>query len=77
MTTEDVFKKMKYITYENRNNPHISIHKIGCSQILKNGGNNISGRDGYCAFDTIEKAELYAEATKLELKYCKTCNPKE
>jgi len=29
---------MEYITYENRNNPHITIHKENCNQIAKNGG---------------------------------------
>jgi len=35
---------MSYVTYENRNNPHVTIHRDGCSQIAKRGGEHQYGQ---------------------------------
>jgi hypothetical protein len=65
-----------FTTYENHNNKHITIHKTGCSQIRKNGGNNIPGRDEYNNFQTYDEAYTYAESTKLPLRNCSMCKPR-
>ena len=65
---------MKYITYENSNNPHLRIHKEGCKHIRKNGG---KGKGLYKEFDTLEDAEKYAKenATKYKnnIRNCSFC----
>lgn len=63
----------QFITYENRRNPHITIHKVGCTQIEKNGG---TGEGEYKKFELLKDAEIYAESTNLEIKHCFFCNPK-
>lgn len=69
----DISTKMKYVTYENRNNPHVAIHKVGCNQIAKNGG---VGKGTYACFENYTDARKFAEATNLEIKHCSFCNPK-
>lgn len=63
---------MGYTTYENRNNPHITIHQDGCNQIAKNGG---IGRGEYKHHTNLENARNYANGTGLPVKYCSFCNP--
>lgn len=63
-----------YTVYENHNNPHATIHKNTCKQILKNGGTVHSGvRDGYNTFSTLDDAIKYAESTGLKYKACHFC----
>ena len=64
--------KIKFITYENRVNPHITIHKIGCKQIKKNGG---EGRGEYNEFRTYTDADNYANTTNLPKRNCSFCKP--
>ena len=35
---------MAFVTYENRRNPHVTIHLEGCTQIRKRGGEHVTGR---------------------------------
>jgi hypothetical protein len=63
---------MNYTTYENRRNPHITIHNNGCSQIRKNGGD---GEGEYHNHRTLTDAENYAAATGLPVIKCSFCNP--
>ena len=69
----DISTKMKYVTYENRNEPHVTIHKVGCNQIAKNGG---EGRGSYACFENYADARKFAKTTNLEIKDCSFCNPK-
>jgi hypothetical protein len=63
---------MGYTTYENRTNPHITIHIDGCGQIKKNGG---IGRGEYYSHKSLWDAENYAKTTGLPIKKCSYCNP--
>jgi hypothetical protein len=63
---------MGYTTYENRNNPHITIHIDGCSQIGKNGAMGIGD---YKHHNTLADAEAYAKTTGLKVIKCSFCNP--
>lgn len=60
----------KFVTYENRRNPHISIHKNGCNHIAKNGG---EGEGTYCEFENYDDAKKYAESTNLGIRDCSFC----
>ena len=59
-----------YVTYTNRNNPHVTIHENGCNQIAKNGG---EGRGKYHGFETIIDAKDYANSTGLKIIECSFC----
>lgn len=62
-------------TYENRNRPHVTIHRADCSQLRKRGGVHRHGQGGYRAHATLAEAESYAQATALPIWYCKYCTP--
>jgi hypothetical protein len=64
---------IRYTTYENRSNPHITIHVYGCNQIAKNGG---SGIGDYHHYNTLGEAEVYAETTGLPVIHCSFCKPR-
>lgn len=59
-----------YVIYENHVNPHIGIHKNGCSQIEKNGGNGIGK---YIGFSNFDDAYEYAKSSNLPIKDCSLC----
>lgn len=61
-----------FVTYENRLNPHITIHKNGCSQVEKNGG---TGEGKYHGFADYNDAKHYAKTTDLPIKDCSFCRP--
>jgi len=63
---------MGYTTYENLNNPHITIHKDGCNHLRKHGG---VGRGLYKNHNTLKSARNYANSTGLPVWECQTCNP--
>ena len=65
-----------FVTYENRANPHATIHAYGCNQIAKNGGEHKYGQGGYKNHATYEEAEAYAKRTGLPVIHCSFCNPK-
>ena len=62
----------RFITYENRINPHITIHKIGCRQIAKNGG---VGEGEYHEFQNYSDADNYADTTNFPKRNCSFCKP--
>jgi hypothetical protein len=63
---------MGFTTYENRINPHITIHKDGCRQIRKHGG---TGEGEYHTHKTLKDAESYAKTTGLQIRECSFCKP--
>ncbi len=67
--------KISYETYENRNNPHVTIHRVGCSQLRKRGGVHRYGQGSYKGHATLTEAHTYARTTGLPIKYCKFCTP--
>ena len=63
-----------FVTYENRNNPHVTIHCHGCNQIAKRGGiHKKSSRGKYEHHKTYADAEVYARKTELPIKNCSFC----
>jgi hypothetical protein len=66
-----------YETYENRNNPHVTIHRVGCSQLRKRGGVHRHGQGMYRAHRTLVDAERYAAGTGLRVGHCKYCAPEK
>jgi len=64
-----------YETYENRNNPHVTIHRGHCSQLRKRGGVHRHGQGAYHAHGALAEAERYARSTGLPVRYCKYCGP--
>lgn len=77
---DKIIDEFKFVTYQNKFNPHINIHLSNCNQIAKNGGIHQNPKSGeYCAFSTIEAALFYSEAIAkamgLEMKKCSFCKP--
>ena len=66
---------MAFITYENRWNPHVTIHVAGCSQIAKRGGEHKHGQGEYRDHATFSEAQHYAFQTGLEVVECSFCKP--
>ncbi len=62
-----------YETYENRSNPHVTIHRVGCSQLRKRGGVHRHGQGSYRAHGTLAEAGTYARGTGLPVKLCGFC----
>lgn len=67
---------MPFTTYENRHNPHITIHNDGCSQIKKRGGEHSNNQGKYHHHLTFIEAQTYSETTKLPVITCSFCKPK-
>lgn len=67
----------KFETYENRSNPHVTVHRVGCSQLRKRGGVHRHGQGSYKAHATFAKAEHYAKQTGLPIRMCGYCRPEE
>lgn len=67
---------MKYITYKNIYNPHVTIHKDGCSQIKKRGGKHEYGQGEYLYHNSYDEAYAYANSAKSPLINCSFCKPK-
>jgi hypothetical protein len=63
---------MAYTTYENRVNPHITIHVDTCNQIKKHGGVGIGE---YRYHNTLDEAKIYAMNTTLKIIECSFCKP--
>jgi hypothetical protein len=66
---------MSFITYENRHNPHVAIHRDSCNQIAKRGGEHSDGQVHYENHETYIKARKYAESKGLPVLDCSFCNP--
>jgi hypothetical protein len=73
--TRETTAETNYETYENRNNPHVTIHKVHCSQLRKRGGLHRHGQGKYRAHRDFAEAERYAGSTGLPVKFCKYCTP--
>lgn len=67
---------MKFTTYTNTANPHVTIHRNGCGQIRKRGGEHQFGQGGYQDHVNYEEAFQYAESTGLPIRDCSFCRPK-
>ena len=68
---------MSFVTYENRSNPHITIHRSGCHHLRKHGGHHKYNQGKYENHTTYAEAERYAKLTQLPIKNCQTCSPGE
>jgi len=66
---------MAFVTYQNRRNPHVTIHLQRCRQIAKNGGEHKYSQGNYSSHMTYAEAHSYAENTKLPLIHCSFCKP--
>ena len=66
---------MAFVTYENRQSPHVTIHAEGCSQIRKRGGEHAYGQGEYHDHGTLPDARSYAEQTGLPVIECSYCKP--
>ena len=53
-----------FVTYENRHNPHVTIHLQGCGQVRKRGGEHKYGQGKYKTHATLSEAVAYATATE-------------
>jgi hypothetical protein len=67
--------KMDFVTYQNRRNPHVTIHVAGCSQIAKHGGEHKHGQGEYHHHATFADAQLHAQQTGLPVIECSFCRP--
>ncbi len=66
---------MSFVTYENKSNPHVTIHATGCGQIAKRGGQHKYGQGTYRDHATYRQASEYAQSTRLQVKICSYCKP--
>jgi len=66
---------MSFVTYENRFEPHVTIHVDGCNQIAKRGGEHTYGQGKYENHATYGEAAEYATNTGLPIRYCSFCKP--
>lgn len=64
-----------FITYENRHNPHVTIHRSDCAQPRKRGGEHKHAQGNYRDHPTLEQAEAYANTTGLPVIRCSFCKP--
>ena len=64
---------MSFVTYENHQNRHVTIHLAGCHQIGKRGGQHKYGQGGYHSYSSYSQAYQYADSTKLPLILCSSC----
>jgi len=65
-----------FVTYENDRDPHVTIHRAGCSQIRKRGGEHKYSQGAYNEHDSFREAECYANSTRLRVVWCSYCDPK-
>ena len=56
---------MAFVTYENRRNPHVTIHAEGCSQIRKRGGEHAHGEKPVSDDGSIQPASLRGSGASL------------
>ena len=66
---------MGFTTYENRFNPHMTIHRDGCSQIRKRGDQHKYGQAEYKSHASYYLAHDYALRTGLPVWICSYCKP--
>ena len=68
--------EMGFTTYKNIANPHVTIHRDGCNQIKKHGGQHQYSQGNYEHHETYADAKAYAESTGLPMKDCSYCKPR-
>jgi hypothetical protein len=66
---------MAFVTYENRRNPHVTIHVEVCTQIRKRGGEHAHGQGEYHSHATFPDAQQHAQQTSLPVIECSFCKP--
>lgn len=69
---------MGFTTYENTHNPHVTIHRDGCSEIEKRGGVHKYGQGEYRRHNTYADAFNYANNRAKpgwEIIQCSHCKP--
>lgn len=66
-----------FTTYEDRTNPHISIHRNNCNQLRKRGGRHKDGKIHYKQHNSYVAANAYADSINLPKKVCSFCKPQE
>ncbi len=66
---------MSFTTYENRANPHVTIHCAGCNQLRKHSGVHKYNQGRYMNHATYAAAKAYAVGTGLPMKDCPFCKP--
>jgi len=64
-----------FVTYENRANPHVRVHRPTCGHLRKNGGEHRYGQGGYVNHPDLARAVAYARATRLPFGFWKSCRP--
>jgi hypothetical protein len=64
-----------FVTYENRANPHVTIHREGCGHLRKHGGVHKYNQGGYQNHSTLEAAHAYSNDTGLPVGECQACRP--
>lgn len=68
---------MGFITYENRRNPHVTVHVEKCSQIRKHGGEHAYDQGEYHSHATFAEAQQYATQCALPIIVCSYCRPSD
>ena len=64
-----------FVTYENYNDPHVTIHRADCSQIMKHRGVHKYNQGGYRVHDSLKQAESYGKSTGMSVKHYFYCKP--
>lgn len=62
-------------TYENRHNPHVTIHRSNCTQLRKRGGEHKYRQGRYKTHAAFAQAVDYADSTGLPVINCSYCSP--
>ncbi len=66
---------MRFITYHNVANPHVTVHVDGCGQVRKHGGDHAHGNGWYEQHDTYAMARARADESSLPVRDCSFCRP--
>jgi hypothetical protein len=62
-------------TYENRANRHVTIHKVGCSELRNRGGVHRHDQGEYRAHATLAMPTLTLTPPDSPVRFCKFCTP--
>lgn len=62
-------------TYENRHNPHVTIHRHNCRQLREHGGIHKYKQGGYKKHAEWQQAINYANSLNLPIWVCSYCQP--
>jgi hypothetical protein len=66
---------MGFTAYINKHNPHVAIHRDGCSEIRKRGGEHKYGQGWYEHFETYAQAFDSAKESNKPIWICSKCQP--